>query len=307
MLRFAAVRSEAVMSIDNASIEFDFRSLLAANVEIVAWDGKEGQIEYNDRPRVMEGFTDPSPYNALINGWLNAAVVAPQPLTLAQARKIKLDFIEAIFVYKRKVPYTYVGHNWPTDDESMLMALTAMSRWAASNPEITNLKSVVNNIIRTYARADAISWEEAGSWTVQSSGPASFDTGNAALQGMAIAVSGQTVYSPSTIYRIDGRMNYLRIWTPAWALYYPTRGGVPDASSYPNVNNVPGMDDPVLLWESLSTGTAVRLTFAQASGLLTGISNRNETLLTTKLSKRAQINAFVSMANLIAFDVLSGW
>ena len=125
-MNFVIVRSDGVMTIDNAALAMDVSSL-PSNIEVVAWRGNSGIIEYNDRPRVLTLFTDPSPYQSLVNAWMTAQAAASPALTLAQAKAIKSDFVDGIFAGKRIAPVAYAGFYWDASDESVLAMLQSLA------------------------------------------------------------------------------------------------------------------------------------------------------------------------------------
>jgi hypothetical protein len=115
---FVIATSEGVVSIDNQPLGVD-TTTLPANVAVVAYDCSSGagNIEYNDRLRILEPLLDPTPYQAVLNNWLvEAAAQTVMPVTLAQAQRVKIGIVNGIYNGKRQLPITAIGYTWDASD-----------------------------------------------------------------------------------------------------------------------------------------------------------------------------------------------
>src|SRR5262245_1680816 len=165
------------MSIDNADIAIDTSSL-AANIEIIVYQEVNGKIQYNDRPSVRDAFTDPSPYQPFINLWLTAYSTATPPLTLAQAKFVKCDFVEGIFHSKRRAPFSSGGHIYDGNDEAVQYLTATLSGGvydstgglvsainAAFSSQTSSINSGIIDVSNINANANNISAGNINSWS----------------------------------------------------------------------------------------------------------------------------------------------
>ena len=97
------------MSIDNAALEFDVAPYVSGDVEIIAWRGDAGFIEYRDGQRVMEKTTRLEDYLAPIDAWLTVASQTSPSITLTQAQQIKIDLVDTLYENKRTAIFTAVA------------------------------------------------------------------------------------------------------------------------------------------------------------------------------------------------------
>ena len=112
---------------------------LAANVAYVNFDTVSGgNILYNDRPQIPETFSDPSPYQALLNQWIAAMSSSTPALTLAQSQAIKCSLVDAISSVKRQAPIsvaTSIGtKNWDASDLAVSRVLGPLSGFMFVDP-----------------------------------------------------------------------------------------------------------------------------------------------------------------------------
>jgi hypothetical protein len=124
MKSFIIVRASRTVSIDNGYVDDIDCSSLASNISFVLWTEEDGgTIEYLDRPAVQEPFIDIGPYQPFINAWIAAVEHGSPPLTLAQAKTIKSDFVDALWQQKRTAPYPHNvaagNYTWSARDEDL--------------------------------------------------------------------------------------------------------------------------------------------------------------------------------------------
>jgi hypothetical protein len=136
-LQFWIVVHVGVMAVDNVSVDGMDLTTLPSNVEIVEWKTGVGEIEYNDRPRLRENFTDVTPYCPLLQQFMTRLV----GITLDQAKKIQIDLIGVLFESKRQAPYHHPvaagDYSWDASDATMVTSMI---------PSIQSAISTINQI-----------------------------------------------------------------------------------------------------------------------------------------------------------------
>ena len=128
---------------------------LGAAVKYVRWDDTIGVSYPSSGSTVGAFFTDPSPYQALIDTWMTTEAA----LSLAQAQAIKSDLVAAIFNYKRTEPIAYniaAGNfSWDCSDESlnaMTMAMVSAQNSgmvSATNSALSTIAGQINSAFST--------------------------------------------------------------------------------------------------------------------------------------------------------------
>lgn len=336
MLRFAALRGQDVMAIGNASLKFDFKSMVPANVEIISWGDWVGRIEYNDRPRVLEEFKDPAgaalmppiQIPLLINSWITNAAALPAPLTLDQAKQIKIDLVEALYFYKRQLPYSYLGYQWTALDEDITSGAMKMIPYIFGtvaggggligqiNVRLDSISYWLQTIFNLCPMANAFRLTYTGSGSVGVLGGAvsgAIAEANPGLVGQMSVSSAAPNVVGYFIHNIGTAFFALEAYAPShgWARAYRDSG--PPAVPQPTIPHLGGdagpsfPTHPLIPWEAVDVGQSIRLTVEQASTLMHAISNRNEQLLITKLNRIGQIKALTTLSAVVAYDVIVGW
>jgi hypothetical protein len=89
------------VTVDDASVMGIDCSAIPKNVNLIWWYGSEGEILYKDRLGIREPFTDFAPYVRFFDAFIRAAQTAPRPITVAQAKFIKLKMLDALFAQRK--------------------------------------------------------------------------------------------------------------------------------------------------------------------------------------------------------------
>ena len=131
------------------SINVDCTSL-DANIRFVEWTGNTGEIVYTSISNQVT-FTDPSPYQNLINLWMNGASSA-NVINLAQAQSIKSDMIVDLANFKRQEPITFsvtAGNlSWDASDPSVArMGLQLSTVFSNVNSFFLSVNTAFANIV----------------------------------------------------------------------------------------------------------------------------------------------------------------
>src|SRR5215471_5701964 len=155
-----------IMSIGNAQLKLTPSELVdllpptAADAAILAWrsDGT-GIIERENGLRVLEEVKDLGQYQPLINAWIEAAAKLPEPLTVPQARQIKIDMVDGIYEEKRVEPLPHGTYLYDAADEAVTAMTAALSSGAGGLGSV-DLSSLVTQINNNYvfARNKSQNW-----------------------------------------------------------------------------------------------------------------------------------------------------
>jgi hypothetical protein len=86
------------VTIDDAPMFGIDCSEIPKNVYLIWWypHSSQGEILYKDRLGVREPFTDLRPYLDFFNHWIVVAQKAKRPITLEQAKFVKLQMVDAV-------------------------------------------------------------------------------------------------------------------------------------------------------------------------------------------------------------------
>jgi hypothetical protein len=342
-MRFTIIRSESLVIIDNAVATIDVSSL-PTNVEIVVYQEIDGKIEYNDRPSLRLPFTDPSPYQSLLNAWItNQATVTPA-LQLAQAKQVKNDLVEGIFHHKRRLPYAYGAWSYDAHDESvtnldlLVQATIDTSVLVASiNAAFATITSQVNNTVvggvndtvvggvnntvvggvngtvvpgvNAMVAANNNSAAAVNNWSNLSS----LNWGRVLI--MSTPTLPYNAMSPGNMSGPTGGAS-----GPGTPGAGPGSGGFQNMANIAGIGTIGGIGTIAGATVSGGTGHAGNITHqplnaaapqsipaADISAALQGIANRRNTLNSNRLTKRVAINALTTIAAVVAYDATTGW
>jgi len=280
------------MSIDNQPLAID-TSPVPSNVAVVIYDcsSGSGNIEYNDRLRLLEPFIDVTPYASFVNAWITQASALAFPITLVQAKMVKIGLVDGLFNSKRQLPVVYAGNTWEATDQAVVEMQSAIMAWDVANAVTVGDAQFADNV-------NAMSVQTPLTQSVAAS-----------------AISPSTDNIPDIfLTNTDGRHD-----TIADGSWQATGSGVTGVSGggvtqQPNVamskapiNAPPAIAGPPVDWPPLNSTVMVRLTMAQMRELIWGILWRRNQLQTTRLVKTQIINSLTTLAGVIAYDVTSGW
>jgi hypothetical protein len=297
-MRFLLVRSENLVVVDNAELTISCAAL-PTNVEMVVYNEIDGKIEYNDRPSVRIAFTDPSPYQTLINSWITAAAAQTPALQLAQAKQVKNDLIDGVFHHKRRLPFTLGPWQYDArDDNVQALDLLVQSNASASsensgligsiNTAFSNLVNALNtNVGQHNTSAGAVNaWSNSNylAWTK--------------TIGSGILIAGSSLYA----------LGYPFGDAPV----PPGQGGfvLMNSLSAPTVS---GTVNTSLSYTGSVTHQPLNATSPQTidtnsvHNAITGIASRRNTLNADRMAKKAAVNALTTIPAVVAYDATTGW
>jgi len=284
-LDFVIAHDEGIVSIDNQPLTVD-TSLVPSNVALVSYDCSSGvgNLEYNDRLRLLEPFVDVTPYASFVNAWLTQASSIAFPITLAQAKIVKIGLVDGIFNSQRQLPITTQGQTWDASDQSLTGMQAAVTSW---------------DVVSAITNGDATFSANVNAMSLQT--PLTTALSASAITG---AVDNIPSYYP---YDAAGQT-----WVASPYFVTSVSGG--GVTQNPNVvmNKAPIDPPPAIIgppidWPPLNSTVMVRLTMANMRALIWSILWRRTQLQATRRTKTADINALATIAGVIAYDVTSGW
>ena len=291
---WSLVPSVQVMLVDNVNANNMDCSGLPSNLYMAEWREGRGEIETTDAPGLRTTFTDVSPYAVYFQRFMTVKNT-DGALTLAQAQKIQNDLITCLFDDKRQAPYamTVSGtpYQWSAHDTDVAaMSLETIGSSGASIPgslaaQINAMIDEINaNIVaqgNTLA-SQLVAFQANG----VNAGPISYL--NSYCRTIFVAGAG-AVAAPglgSGVNCPPSTQNF----SPPLSI---THIGGPSASSIP--------------WSPIGATAPLTLTGDQMNSLMSGIATRRQTLLNTRNSKQAAVNALATIAAVIAYTVTTGW
>jgi hypothetical protein len=251
-VHFLIAPEENIMAIDNQPMYIADMSSVATNISIIAYNCSNGvgMVEYNDRLKLFDSFSDMSPYIPFFNQWLVVAeTFTSMPLTLPQAKYVKIGLTEATFNSKRQAPIAFAGFNWDASDPAVVLMQNALATW---------------DVAAAASAADA---------------------------QLAANVSGMTIDTQTTFTGSGGSIS---------AVSTSTHSAV----------GAPGpVTGPTVKWPTYPSppGTLVNLTMSAMRSLIAAINQRMQNLNTVRTNKETAINHLTTIADVIAYSVLSGW
>lgn len=264
---FWMVVGPAVMCVDNVNVSGMDFSSLPSNVAMIQWREGRGEIELTTGPALRTAFYDVTPYTALFQQFMTLL----SGLTLAQAQQIQSNLVAMLYEHKRQMPFNFTvsagDFNWSTLDAD----IAAMA--------IETIPFVVAAI----AAGTGSSGSSLAALATQIN--VMIDQLNAALQqGGPYGFTGSDTYGGNAASPgLSGNLPHVT-----------ATGGTGSGSA-----NIP--------WTPLGQNNPVNLTLADMTNLMSGISSRRSTLLTTMNTKNAAIAALTAISDVIAFSVTAGW
>ncbi len=290
---WSLVPSVQVMLVDNVNANNMDCSGLPSNLYMAEWREGRGEIETTDAPGLRTTFTDVSPYAVYFQRFMTVKNT-DGALTLAQAQKIQNDLITCLFDDKRQAPYAMTVSGTPY-------------QWSAHDTDVA-----------------AMSLESLGG-----TGTSMFDSLVAQINAMIDEINLNIVNQGNTLVSqiggLQGNMNSLPIaYLNGYCVGHIITGstfaaspGVPAASPCPpsvlnfspplNVGHIAGASSASIPWSPIGATTPVTLTGSQMAALMAGIATRRQTLLNTRNSKQAAVNALATIPAVIAYTVTTGW
>ena len=294
------------MGVDNANASPIDVSLLPTTTRMVQWREGRGEIEPTTGPPLRTTFTDPTPYASFFQQFMT--LLTPSGLTLAQAQKVQNDLVDCIYDSKRQLPFSFNVASgpgteiWSARDEDVLamcnevvpqLAGGGSSGFGQITTQVNGVVTQINSGIVTPGNTHVTVTN-----TVKSSLDSSIvPTLSANLQRGSVSVTVGTA----------GSGTVTPVATPGLASALPGTGAAvaPTMSAISGISGVSGAAN--IPWSPISATAPLLLTIAEMTGLMSGIASRRQTLLNTRYTKRAAINALSTVAAVIAYDVTSGW
>lgn len=270
-MKFWICPKDSQVVIYDASISGIDCTAIPTNVYLVQWHGEDGDrlLKHSDTLPVRERFYDPSQYLPQINRWILAAQNEAPPITLAQAKKIKQDFLEILFNLKRQDNIAASGTVYNATDtyqammaSSEISALTGGTSGSISSisAQIAALKNQIE-ILRYYMNLNADILNK-GTYR---------NNINSAIDSVEVVIGGEPPTGSTTVTAPMGDQ----------ALYIVPELG-PVASDTP----------------SLQSAT---------SDALAAMAARTAALYNVWGTKFNEIQNLTTVAQVAAYDVTSGW
>jgi hypothetical protein len=344
------VPSQGLVTVDDAPLKGIDCSSVPANIYLIRWWGTRGEILYNhnDRLPVREKFIDITPYVPLFNQWMNFAELPPSPsppITLAQAKTVKIDMINALFDSKRQAPYHYPvasgDYWWDATDATMFSSLVpavenlvakaneiaaSLNQLAANlNSAIPGLNSadgtITNNVNNNATIGNSLR-DNVNSFIV-TPGRDLFNEFNTVVVPADSARALTTSQGLQTGTFLIGSIN-TALAAPGLSGYLPTLPTFTAAAdpSYISVTfgtftlpgvpwtpiaNVANVASTSMSWIPIGSTTPANVTPAEQQAIIEGITARTNQLNLIANQKTAQVNALTTVAAVVAYDVLAGW
>lgn len=286
---FVIATFEGVVSIDNQPLGVDTTSL-PANVAVVAYDCSSGagNIEYNDRLRILEPLLDPTPYQVVLNNWLKvAAALTAMPVTLVQAKHVKIGIVNGIYNGKRQLPVTAIGHTWDASDTAYADMQAAIT--SATPGMIDSLTIQANTSIHSDTPVQSTPAQSQGAYA-SAGGSATYVTGGTQSTGIPYTVSLYTASSSFVTAVAGGQISQ----QPQYVISNPTQIISPNQNTTAN-------------FTPLNETTALTLTVGQIGQIVATIQGRRSALQTVKVNKTNSINALTTVNAVISYDATTGW
>jgi hypothetical protein len=328
------------MFVDDVYADMD-TSALATNIVRVQWRETVGYL-YLTTATLQQKITDPSPYQSFLNSWATARLAASPPLQLADAQQIKLELIDYLYDIKRQAPYAYTvaagAYTWEATDGALAnMSAAAIpavvggtssgssSLVSAINSQHTSLVNDINNNVVGGVNGTLVN---AINSAIVAQGNTEFNSlvsvGNQLCDfidnTMLGVIAGQTISGPNTINNrlqhnassnagTPGFSGAIVHVTEIWAVgSYMSNitGGVAGVGTYP-IGSGSGPGTATFQWTPIESATPVTISLTEAGAIMSGITSRRATLLTTRKNKKSAVQAMTDINAVIAYDATAGW
>lgn len=329
---FWIVRDEsgplATMCVDNAVVINIDISSIPSDVVIIQWRDGIGEIEKVGNG-LRENFIDITPYCDFFQVFLPKVT----SLGLDQAKKVQNDLIREIYESKRQAPYHHsvaAGDYWWDATDQTLISSTV--------PAIQNLTATLNSLIsKTNAVVSALKGVDA-SLTVQGNSLCSTINSYIATPGTTAFGSIAIIFAEVNT-RIVNHLNNTVLGTYGDTINTINNklrsdgtgagpgltGNIAHASAIESFSGVmttiPGMFAPgaaswtdqasvstaTIQWIPIGGTVAVAVTLAEQAAILNGIAARSNDLQMKKTTKIGEVNALITIPEVIAYDVTMGW
>lgn len=326
-MRFLISRPDDVMSIDNVAISLDCSSL-DPSVKYVLWnENGSGFIEPATGIALRTSFTDPSPYQPLVNAWITAQAAATPALTPAQARAIKSELVDALWIVKRQAPVSVLTSlgTFSFDANDFLGGALNIASWMpavadiilqvnTTNAHIASLATAFDTALATYAAA--VNSSISGLDT-------SLSTYNGALDtAMANLVAAINAYTGTLATQLNADWAFLvadsfAIPQPtqsasalSWSnLTAPSESGsiAAPSASYSQPSDLPATLSSAIKMLPVGATAFPAFTLADMFLVLNAVTGQRNNELIVRNTKQVAIAALATVADCIAYDATTGW
>lgn len=280
------------MGVDNAAVSGMDYSGLPGNVYIVEWKENHGEIEYSDREAgLRETFIDVMPYAPYLQSFLSKL---SNP-TLAQAKKLQINFVTMIFESQRQLPFYYEvaegSFDWESTDGAMAsMALQVLPKFSSILLDvISDLSTLATQVNSRFASAkgnddnivagmNALIGTYQGTYAINCINEMLHSNGDPGTPGDGQAAPG---------FKID--LGHLS-----------TPGAISAVS-------IPSTTSPAIPWAPIGQSLAVNLSLAEVIGIMGGIAARYQSLAAVRDVKISEINTLSMLQDAIDYDATDGW
>jgi hypothetical protein len=335
------------MGVDNANASPINVSALPATTRMVQWREGRGEIELTTGPPLRTTFTDPTPYASFFQQFLTLLTPSGLTLAQAQKvqndlvdciydskRQLPFSFNVAA------APGTEI---WSASDEDVLAMCNEVVPQLASgsssgfgtittqingvivqintnvvSPTNTNNANIVNGVNGNVVGGVNSNVVGPGNThagvtnTVRNSIDASIVPtllGALAQTTSVVTVSGSGVsssHSPANV--ASPGLTSLPGTGAGSAPSMSNVSGVSGVSGLASISSISGVGAAANIpWSPIDATAPLLVTMTEITGIMSGIASRRQTLLNTRYTKRAAINALSTIAAVIAYDVTSGW
>jgi hypothetical protein len=243
---------------------------------------------------------------------MHAVATADPPLNLEQARRLKIDMVEALYTNKRQKPFPHGGREYECSDEAIAHMSSALAVVLTSPTGMGGLIPAINaafvtmsaNINASIVGPNNISAGAVNAWSWQM---------DYNFRGMVVQrVSGLPGFSLDGSGYVDnvikGFASGYGIGAESYVInQFPGSGGFQSMSQpaaatvnwSPTSNNVP--------WQPLNSNVVIDIPFDVFREALQGVVNRRNVLNRVRQDHKREIRLRTAVAAVIDYDVTTGW
>jgi hypothetical protein len=323
-MRFFISRKDNLVAIDNVAASVDCSSL-DTTVAYVIWnENGSGFVEPATGVALRTTFTDPSPYQTIIDAWMTAQIA--NGLTLAQAQMVKTEFVQAIYLSKIQAPVsvaTSLG-TFSFDPTDILSGPLNIGSWlpavaalisdlnttqtdiaTAISDLVTSLNTQLGDIGTTFGEVNTYTASEASSLNGILNG--TFGSINSYTNALASTLSSNFLTINETVATsVDTTFAGTTLGTSN-DLVGSTLGTTFEASgAYTGPSAISALTAAVKMLPIGQTSFP-NFTLADQFAVITAIQNQRNNETVVKATKNAVIAGLTTVANVIALDVTTGW
>jgi hypothetical protein len=321
-MQFTIDRTKGVVSVSGVPLPIDTSSL-PTNIRYVFFSDAGGNLIYNDRAAIAEPFSDPSPYQGLLNAWMTAAAAASPPLLLGQAQKLKCGMVNAIGSMKRQLPLSVkIGsgsYPWDASDLAVSRFITPISGLIYLDPlnsliatETTNVSSLSQLVADLNAEIVTLN-----GWAVHfNTLDSNFGNLGSGIQGAITAIINEVNQAIVNAEAIDSGLG--GALDPGLMSAFPISGVTgPVTTSAPidaavstlaeNFSMIQSLTVPKIQLIPVGSASPVTLTPSDLQAVVVAVAAQNIKYQTINLAKQAEVNALSTISAVASYDATTGW